>query len=87
MRYAFVLGRVYTLSVAELVAVLEKPDLTLNLDGSPVKILEASEEILIIETVNPLPAEKLQKKLGGVIKILEVVDIRRYLNILFFKRF
>jgi tRNA G10 N-methylase Trm11 len=75
MKYAFVLGRVYTLSVAELLAVLEKTDASLNLTGEPVKILEASEEILIVETSKPLNAERLQKKLGGVIKILEVVDI------------
>jgi len=75
MKYAFILGRVYTLSVAELVAVLEKADASLNLTGEPVKILEASEEVLIIETAAPLFVEKLQKKLGGVIKILEIVDI------------
>jgi tRNA G10 N-methylase Trm11 len=75
MKYAFVLGRVYTLSVAELAAVLEKPDASLNLTGEPVKILEASEEVLVIETEKTLNVEKLQRKLGGVIKILEVVDI------------
>jgi tRNA G10 N-methylase Trm11 len=75
MKYAFILGRVYTLSVAELLAVLEKTDASLNLTGEPVKILEASEEVLIVETSKPLNAERLQKKLGGVIKILEVVDI------------
>jgi len=89
MRYAFVLGRVYTLSIAELSAILEKQDSSLGLDGTParppsteaegngrqVKILECSPEILIIETQVPLNAEKLQKKLGGVIKILEVVDM------------
>jgi tRNA G10 N-methylase Trm11 len=75
MRYAFVLGRVYTLSVAELASVLEPSDPTLGLEGETVKILEASEEILIIETEKPLNTEKLQKKLGGVIKILEVIDV------------
>ncbi len=75
MRYAFILGRVYTLSVAELVAVLEKTDAALNLTGEAVKILEASEEVLIVETGHPLNIDKLQKKLGGVIKILEVVDV------------
>jgi tRNA G10 N-methylase Trm11 len=75
MKYAFILGRVYTLSIAELVAILEKPDTSLNLTGQPVKILEASEEVLVIETVNPLKVELLQKKLGGIIKILEVVDV------------
>lgn len=105
MRYAFILGRVYTLSVAELVAVLEKPDTALRLTsqpredanisvgenvknltdiqvqpssklrGQPIKILEASEEVLIIEAHSPIDTEKLQKKLGGVIKILEVIDV------------
>ena len=56
-------------------AVLEKTDPSLNLIGEPVKILEASEEVLIVETAKPLNVERLQKKLGGVIKILEVVDI------------
>ena len=70
MKYAFILGRVYTLSVAELVAVLEKPDASLNLSGEPIKILEASEEVLVIETEKPLYVDNLQKKLGGVIKIM-----------------
>ncbi|MCX6797449.1 MAG: hypothetical protein NTX98_03165 [Candidatus Doudnabacteria bacterium] len=74
MQYAFVLGRVYTLSVAELMAILEKPDSTLNLTGEPIKILEASEEILIIETQGALNLDKLQKRLGGVIKILQIID-------------
>src|ERR1051326_6018196 len=75
MRYAFVLGRVYTLSIAELLAVLEKADPSLRLSGESIKILESSEEILVIESPNSLDVEKLQKKLGGVIKILEVVDV------------
>jgi tRNA G10 N-methylase Trm11 len=75
MRYAFVLGRVYTLSIAELVAILEQSNAALGLSGEPIKLLEASPEVVIIETVNPLPVDKLQKRLGGVIKILEVVDI------------
>ncbi len=75
MRYAFVLGRVYTLSIAELAAVLEKPDPALGLSGAPAKILESSPEILVIETELSLNAEKLQKKLGGLVKILEVVDM------------
>lgn len=86
MKYAFILGRVYTLSVAELVAVLEKPDQSLiltplrtevdkNGPDESVKILEASEEVIIIETPGPLNVTNLQKKLGGVVKILEIVDI------------
>ena len=75
MKYGFVLGRVYTLSIAELFAVLEREDKGLGYDGSPIKVLEASEEIIILETSCKLNTEKLQKKLGGVIKILEVVDV------------
>ena len=74
MKYAFVLGRVDSLSIAELVAILERPDPALNLTGQPLKILESSPEILLIETEAPLNAEKMQRKLGGVVKILEVVD-------------
>ena len=85
MKYAFILGRVYTLSVAELIALLEKPDQSLVLaplraevseaKDEAVKILEASEEVLVIETPAPLNVANLQKKLGGVIKILQVEDI------------
>lgn len=73
MKYAFVLGRVYTLSIAELIAVFKEPDLSSGIKDS-VKILEASEEIIIVETETPIYFEKLQKKLGGIVKILEVVD-------------
>jgi tRNA G10 N-methylase Trm11 len=75
MQYAFVLGRVYTLSIAEILAVLEKTDPTCGLVDNPVKILEASKEVLIIETPKPLLCLPLQKKLGGVIKILRIVDV------------
>ncbi|MCL5774957.1 MAG: hypothetical protein M1333_01965 [Patescibacteria group bacterium] len=75
MQYAFVLGRVFTLSLAELVATLEKTDPACGLSGNPVKILEASEEVLVVETPTPIKAEALQKKLGGSIKILQVIEI------------
>lgn len=68
MQYAFILGRVYTLSFAELFAVLA----SLNLE---IKIITASNEAVIIESEAPLPFEKLQKQLGGVIKILKIVDV------------
>lgn len=74
MQYAFVLGRIHTLSLAELFAILEKADPAIGLSGEPVSIIDASEEILIIETKTPLKHELLQKKLGGVIKILQIVD-------------
>ena len=74
MKYAFILGRVYTLSVAELFAVLERPDSAIGLTADPLKVLEASPEVVIIETEHALNVEKLQRKLGGIVKILEVVD-------------
>ncbi len=74
MRYAFILGRVYTLSIAEILTVLEQPDVASGLAGGPIKILEASKEILIVETEKPIDAAKLQKRLGGVIKIAKVID-------------
>jgi len=75
MKYAFVLGRVFTLSLAELFAVLQKIDPGLNLTGEPLKVLASSPEVLVIESAQILNAGKVQKKLGGVIKILEVVDV------------
>ena len=75
MRYAFILGRVFTLSVAELLAILDKPDAASGLIDNPVKVLDASKEVLIIETEKPLLVLPLQKKLGGVVKILRVVDV------------
>ena len=75
MKYAFVLGRVYTLSVAELIAVLEKADAGTGLTGEPIRIIEASPEVLVIEIDKPLMTDRLQKKLGGIIKILQIVDV------------
>ena len=69
MQYAFILGRVYTLSLAELFSVLAQyPELE-------IKILDASLEVLIIETTGTMDVEKLQKQLGGTVKILKVIDI------------
>jgi tRNA G10 N-methylase Trm11 len=75
MKYAFVLGRVYTLSIAELFSIFEKPNSGVDISAGPLKILEASPEVVVIETVNPIQVEKLQKQLGGVIKILQVIDV------------
>ncbi len=75
MRYAFILGRVYTLSVAEVFAILERPNTSLGIDGQAIKVLDASPEAVVIETEKPLAVDKLQKRLGGVVKILEVIDI------------
>ncbi len=71
MQYAFILGRVYTLSIAELLVVLQ--DELVDCDV-PYKIIAASIEALIIETEKQLDHEKLQRRLGGVIKIVRIVD-------------
>ena len=65
--YAFILGRVYTLSIAELIEVLQSNKITF-------KILIASIEVIIIETEQQLDFEKLQKQLGGIIKIVKIID-------------
>lgn len=62
------LGRVYTLSLAELLAYFK----TLQ---SPIKIVEASFELLIVETEKALDVEASQKHLGGTIKILKIIDV------------
>ena len=68
MRYAFVLGRVYTLSLAELLEVLK------NLVVG-YKILACSQDVVVIETDKPLDIAKLQLRLGGIIKIIRLIDI------------
>ncbi len=74
MKYAFVLGRVYTLSIAELVELLNKKDDSLGLTGLEPEIVCASEEILLVELPQAINVHKLQKNLGGVVKILQVID-------------
>jgi tRNA G10 N-methylase Trm11 len=65
--YAFVLGRVFTLSLAELLEVLKNM-------GVVYTIRVCSPEVLVIETEAVLNAEKLQARLGGVIKIIKIFD-------------
>ena len=65
--YAFVLGRVFTLSLAELFEVLKGM-------GVEFTILACSSEVLVIETASVINAEKLQTRLGGVIKIVKIFD-------------
>ncbi|MBI4363253.1 MAG: hypothetical protein HY545_00185, partial [Candidatus Doudnabacteria bacterium] len=67
MRYAFVLGRVFTLSLAELLEVLKNQEIG-------YKILVCSPEVVAIETDKPIVAETLQPRLGGVIKIIRLFD-------------
>lgn len=66
-RYAFVLGRVYTLSLAELFFYFQK-------HGWNIKILDLSFEVLVIETETQLDVNKIQKEMGGIVKILKVID-------------
>ncbi len=67
MQYAFVLGRVFTLSLAELFCYFDRNNIELN-------IIDCSPEVLIIETPGQIDAQKIQKELGGTIKILRVID-------------
>jgi len=66
-QYAFVLGRVYTLSLAELLAVLD------NL-GVTYRIAACSAEVVVIESDKQLDVAKLQARLGGCIKIIRLFD-------------
>lgn len=68
MQYAFVLGRVYTLSLAELLAVLGRLEME-------IKVVDSSLEVVVVESNQPLPVEKLQRELGGVVKILKIIDV------------
>ncbi len=67
LKYAFNLGRVFTLSLAELFAVFENM-------GLSFRLVDLYREVLIIETEQPIEAAKLQKTLGGTIKIMQVLE-------------
>lgn len=67
MKYAFILGRVYTLSIAELFLIFNRLKISVN-------ILDVSPEVLIVETEHQIDFQKLQRELGGVIKIAKVID-------------
>ena len=67
LKYAFNLGRVFTLSLAELFSVFENM-------GLNFRLIDLYRELVIIETENPLDVKKLQRQLGGIIKIIEVID-------------
>ncbi len=68
MQYAFVLGRVYTLSLAELFCYFER-------NALDVSIIDCSPEVLIIEIENQLDVQKIQRELGGTVKILKIIDV------------
>lgn len=67
IKYAFNLGRVFTLSLAELFAVFENMKLNFRL-------VDLYREVLIIETEEPINTVSLQKHLGGTVKIMQVLD-------------
>lgn len=66
-RYYFVLGTNHSLSKVDIINVLFK-------NGVTFEILEASEEILLIETENKLGVDGLMLELGGAIKIGQIFD-------------
>jgi len=66
-RYAFVLGRVYTLSLAELFFYFQN-------HGWTVKIVDISHEVLIVETDEQLEVQKIQRELGGVVKKTDYIN-------------
>lgn len=66
-KYAFNLGRVFTLSLAELFAVFENM-------GLNFRLVDLYREVLIIEFEQSLDVTKLQRRLGGTIKIMGVLD-------------
>ncbi len=55
------------MSIAELIEVLQSNEITF-------KILIASIEVVIIETEQQIDHEKLQRQLGGIIKIVKIID-------------
>jgi tRNA G10 N-methylase Trm11 len=68
MQYAFILGRVYTLSLAELLEVFKNT-------GIGYKIVACAPEVVVIETDKQLDIKKIQALLGGTIKIIKIVDM------------
>ncbi|OGE73860.1 MAG: hypothetical protein A3I07_03985 [Candidatus Doudnabacteria bacterium RIFCSPLOWO2_02_FULL_42_9] len=67
MQYAFVLGRVYTLSLAELLQVLISK-------GIKYQVKACSPEVVVLELDQQIKAEEFQAHLGGVIKIIRLID-------------
>jgi tRNA G10 N-methylase Trm11 len=67
MQYAFILGRVYTLSLAELLAMFE-------VMAVEYRVMACAPEVVVIETTKQLDVKALQTRLGGVIKIIRIFD-------------
>ncbi len=66
MQYVFILGNTPQLSVAEITSLLRRRQIS-------YKTLNLSEEVLFLETAQPLEAENFLQQLGGTIKIAQVV--------------
>lgn len=67
--YAFVLGRVYTLSLVEILEVLKASNIEF-------KLLELSTEIALISSpIDPNELKSFQDRLGGTIKIIHILDL------------
>jgi len=64
---AFHLGRVYTLSLAEILAVFARKQI-------PYTIKALYTEVLLLQTDVDIDLPSLQKRLGGTIKIIEILD-------------
>lgn len=67
MKYIFILGRIPTVSVAEILSVFRRDSIT-------CKIIALSGEAMVAETEKPIKDEQsFLNKLGGTIKIIEVL--------------
>ncbi|MFA5933072.1 MAG: methyltransferase domain-containing protein [Microgenomates group bacterium] len=65
-KYFFVLGNNHSLSKVEILALLDKHQKS--------KIITSSQEIFILETSQEIDSQNLMTKLGGTIKIGEIID-------------
>ncbi|MDP3057786.1 MAG: DNA methyltransferase [bacterium] len=67
MIYAFILGRIFTLSVAEVLSVFER-------EKMDYEILTASAEILMVKMAKPIRNEQtFLNDLGGIVKIINIL--------------
>lgn len=67
MKYAFILGRIFTLSAAELLSVFEREKID-------YKILASGPDVLIADLARPIKDEQsFLNGLGGIVKIIEVL--------------
>ena len=66
-QYFFVLGNNHTLSKIEILTVFSKENINF-------KIITSSAEILILESNQKIDLQGLMKKLGGTIKVGQIID-------------